>query len=449
MATTQVREQLRATGIAQVIVVLKPAAIPPAGVGLEMAPAGAPVAPEGMLAAVAADLGTHFTSAPQSQDQALARALARKGLRRLRGGGRRLAPGSAAAEAAAVPGVRLFKHLGVLLGTVDREGLKALEADDRVQAVTGAPAISLIRPVASAPAKLSGAVTWGLERLGIPELWDRGLTGKGILVGHLDTGVDARHPALKRALADFAEFDLLGRPVGRPRRRDTDTHGTHTAGTIAGRQVGATAFGVAPGAKLASAIVIEGGNAIARILGGMDWAVGLGVRVLSMSLGLRGYREDFLPVTRVLRARNILPVFAAGNEGPGTSRSPGNYAEALSVGACDEDGLVADFSSSQRLRRRNDPVVPDLVAPGVAVISSAPGGGYESKSGSSMATPHVAGLAALLFEAKLTATADEVEAAILGSCELPEGMSPERGNRGIPNGPRARAILLRGGGNGS
>ena len=96
----------------------------------------------------------------------------------------------------------------------------------------------------------------------------------------------------------------------------------------------------------------------------------------------------------MLRARGILPVFAVGNEGPGTSRSPGNYSEALSVGASDEDDLVADFSSSQQFRRPGDPRVPDIVAPGVGVISTVPGGGFAEKDGSSMATPHIAGLAA-------------------------------------------------------
>ncbi len=177
---------------------------------------------------------------------------------------------------------------------------------------------------------------------------------------------------------------------------------------------------------------------------GMDWVVGLGARVLSMSLGLRGYQEDFLPVTRALRARGVLPVFAVGNEGPGTSRSPGNYTEALSVGASNADDEVADFSSSQRFTRPDDPIVPNLVCPGVDVISSVPGGGYMKMSGTSMATPHIAGLAALLFQAKPTATVDEVEAAIFASCVLPSSMSAERANRGVPNGPRALQALLSG-----
>ena len=110
---------------------------------------------------------------------------------------------------------------------------------------------------------------------------------------------------------------------------------------------------------------------------------------------------------RHARAQGILPLFAVGNEGPGTSRSPGNYVEALSVGATDRDDDVALFSSSQRFDRQSDLIVPDLVAPGVSVISARPGGGSQSMDGTSMATPHTAGLAALLLEAKPDATVDE------------------------------------------
>jgi subtilisin len=188
-------------------------------------------------------------------------------------------------------------------------------------------------------------------------------------------------------------------------------------------------------------MVIEGGQVVARVLGGMDWVVARGARILSMSLGLAGWWTDFLPITRILRQRGVLPVFAVGNEGPGTSRSPGNYTEAISVGAFDRLGDVAPFSSSQRFERAVDPVVPDLVAPGVDVISARPGGGFQSMRGSSMATPHVAGLAALLLEAKPTATVDELEGAIFGSCRREPGWAPERAGRGSPDGPRALELL--------
>jgi subtilisin family serine protease len=353
------------------------------------------------------------------------------------------ARGARSADARQATPVRYFPHLGVMLGTVTREGLAALRADPRVQVVTGAPPLSPVRPHRIAAARLVARQTWGLEAMNVAALWKEGLTGQGVLVGHLDTGADGRHPALRGAIRSFAEFDALGRELHpAPRPYDTGDHGTHTAATIAGRAVNRRAIGVAPGAELASAIVIEGGDVVARVLGGMDWAVGQGIRILSMSLGFRGWWEDFRPLTRLLRVRNILPVFAVGNEGPGTSRSPGNYTEALSVGACDPHGQVADFSSSQRFRRLRDSVVPDLVAPGVNVISARPGRGYQAMDGTSMATPHVAGLAALLVEAKPDATETQIERAIFKACALRPGMTRDRAGRGAPDAAQALAILM-------
>ncbi len=338
--------------------------------------------------------------------------------------------------------VRFYPRLGVMLGTATREGIAALRADERVADVAGAPSISLIRPTAKASAKLAQTTTWGLDALNVPKLWKQGLDGRGVVVGHLDTGVDGKHPALREAIQSFAEFDELGREVTpAPEPFDSDDHGTHTAATIAARAVQGRHVGVAPAAKLASAVVIEGGEVVARVLGGMEWSLGQGARVLNMSLGFRGWWEDFVVLTRVLRARGVLPVFAVGNEGPGTSRSPGNYAEAVSVGAHDESWRVADFSSSQRFQRKQDALVPDLVAPGVDVISAAPGGGYQSMNGSSMATPHVAGLAALLMQAAPKATVAQIERAILRSCRRPATMPQSRSNRGAPDAVRALAEL--------
>jgi subtilisin family serine protease len=431
--TPAIREQLQATGVAQVIVVLKRAERP-AAAALEAAPATAGVA------AAAARLRSYFLTGPDTRQGAVALHAPPTGL-----------PATASAlESAPAPvgGPLVFEHLGVLLGSADADGVRALEDHGLVDEVTAAPEFSLIRPVRRTAAARPAGSTWGLSRLGVPGLRAQGLTGEGVLVGHLDTGVDASHPAFDegRAIARFAQFDWMGRPVAGAKPHDSGTHGTHTAGTIAARAVGKTQFGVAPGAGLASGLVIEGGNVIARILGGLNWLVGLReprVRVLSLSLGLRGYREDFRPVIRILRARDILPVIAAGNEGPGTSRSPGNYPEVLSVGAGAAGDTVADFSSSQKLLRPTR-VVPGLVGPGVGVLSCVPANKYEEMDGTSMATPHVAGLAALLFQAVPGATADAVERALLGSCARPAAMPPARAGRGVPDGPAALALLREG-----
>lgn len=342
-----------------------------------------------------------------------------------------------------VDGARVYPNLGVVYGTVDRAGLAALRADTRVRAVRAAPQLSLIRPVGRQAAAAAAVPPWGITSMGIPQLWDQGLTGAGVAVAHLDTGIDGTHPAVRAALAGFAEFDISGRQVRDASPRDSDEvdgHGTHTAATLAGRAVRGRRVGVAPGASVYSALVIEGGDVVARVLGGMDWALGQGVRVLSMSLGIRGLLNDFLGVVDVLRDSGVLPVMAVGNEGPGTSRSPGNYPKVVSVGAHDQAMTVADFSSSQRFVRRSQPVVPDLTGPGVEVVSARAGGGWHALSGSSMATPHVAGLAALLLEAKPDATVARLERAILASAVRAD-IDASRGGRGAVDGPRALASL--------
>ena len=142
---------------------------------------------------------------------------------------------------------------------------------------------------ASRAASLSSNVTWGLEHLGIPRLWKAGLTGKDIRIAHLDTGIDAAHPAFKGgALADFAEFELsLGQRVtSSPAPHDSGDHGTHTAATIAGRPVAGKHIGAAHRALLHSGLVIEGGNVVARVLGGLDWAIGANVNMPPAAVNL-------------------------------------------------------------------------------------------------------------------------------------------------------------------
>jgi len=334
-----------------------------------------------------------------------------------------------------------YPRLGVSLGFADWDGVVAIEAHPEVESVYAAHAVGIVRPVHIAPAILRYKLTWGLQELQIDKLWAQGLTGNGVRVGHLDTGVDAEHPALKGRVAAFAEWDLLGRRVEGAAPHDSDQHGTHTAGTIAGKPVGRRAIGVAPECELYSGLVIEGGQVLARVLGGMEWLLENDVKVLNMSLGWRGYDPSFLVITRRLRQLGMLPVFAIGNEGIGTSRSPGNYPETLSVGAIDQNRRVAAFSGSVRFNRDQDPNQPDVVAPGVGIISAKPGGGYQLMDGTSTATPHVAGVAALLWQAKPEATVDQIELAIRQTCIKLEGEDPQRYGDGLVDPLAALAAL--------
>lgn len=334
------------------------------------------------------------------------------------------------------PRMRVYPHLGLALGAVNTEGVAKLTERRIVQEVVEAPIISLIRPVLVRPGRLTIRPSWGVRRIRADKLWQAGLKGDGIIVGHLDTGIDGNHEALIDAIDEFAEFDLIGDRVEGAAAWDSDDHGTHTAGIIAGRPTRG-AFGVAPGAKVASAMVIEGGQVIDRILAGMEWIAGKGVRILNMSLGLRGFTPAFQVIVDALRSAGILPIIAVGNEFANSSRSPGNYENVLSVGAIDADDYVANFSSSETFNRLVDPTVPDIVAPGVDILSSIPGNRYRRMNGTSMATPHVAGLAALLLEAKTDASVDELETAIQNSCERMSTMPQPRANRGIPDAVEA------------
>lgn len=438
-----VAASLQATGVADVLVFLKPDARTPArprataraGAGAAAVSDSGDAAPPAYSAAPAKALLKMFANPKLGQDAALLEALAGTAT-----GSAPQAAGLTLASAAA-PGPRYFEQLGLLLGTVDRKGLAGLRAHAAVQRIVEAPALRMIKPVARAGAAAAVGMSWGLKAMKVDQLRAQGLTGAGILVGHLDTGVDGAHPALQGAIRHYAAFDALGVQIPNAPVVDSEDHGTHTAGTIAARAVNGFEFGVAPGAELASAMVIEGGNVLARILAGINWAMARRVRILSLSLGLPGSNNFFLPVVQRLRQRGILPVFAVGNEGPGTSRYPGNYAQALSVGAHDAQFAVAGFSSSQRFVRPRDPIVPDLVGPGVEVVSCAPGGLYQRMSGTSMATPHIAGLAALLMQARPTASMARIERAIFESCTLRPGMLASRAHRGAPDGVLALSRL--------
>ena len=283
--------------------------------------------------------------------------------------------------------------------------------------------------VATVPteARAATAATWGIERIGALAAWAAyGTRGKGVKVGVLDTGVDAEHPDLKGKVANWAEFGPDGRRVTGSTAHDSDRHGTHVCGTIAGGDASGTWIGVAPEAKLAVGLVLDGekGGSDAQVLAGIDWVLDHGVHVISMSLGglviepetpgtyTRAIVECFL--------RGVPVVAAIGNEGDGTGGSPGNDLFALAVGATDADDNVAGFSSGRTQYVTQSDVIrpellplpypkPELAAPGVAVQSSVPGGQWAAFSGTSMATPHASGAVALLLAAtaNLSGVADD------------------------------------------
>ena len=252
-------------------------------------------------------------------------------------------------------------------------------------------------------------IPWGIERLRAPTLWQTlALSGTGAVVASVDTGVDWLHPDLQanyrgqlgHGLVEHAGawFDAVN---GGQYPYDDYGHGTHTLGTA----VGGAGIGVAPGARwLGVKVLNRAGNGYdADIHAGFQWLLApggdsaLAPDVVICSWGAPNpSNAEFQPDIAALEAAGIFPIFAAGNEGPRpeTLRAPASLPGVFAVGASDLYEQVATFSS-----RGPSPwgeVKPYVVAPGVATRSAAPGGTYASYQGTSMATPHVAGIAALL-----------------------------------------------------
>lgn len=289
-------------------------------------------------------------------------------------------------------------------------------------------------------------VTWGLEQMEIPNLWSRS-RGRDISVAVLDTGVYGNHPALNGRVRDFVVIDPLGRRIDAAPMFDAGIHGTHVCGTIAGgRTPEGVAIGVAPEADLYVAGVLIGDATLRTLFEGIDWAIEKGVDVLNMSLGFNYYEPMFTQVFEILIEQyEILPVVSVGNEYLGNSSSPGNAYNALTVGAVERMTRnkldVAFFSSGASLvfptEQENKVVTkPDVVAPGVQVFSCIPpmlrpGGAflYTYMNGTSMAAPHVAGVAALLMGANPKASVTDVAQALKETAKHPGGAIARPDNR--------------------
>jgi len=272
--------------------------------------------------------------------------------------------------------------------------------------------------VTSLPANVTEnkASAWGVQAIGALAAWGAyGARGRGIRIGVLDTGIDPTHPDLAGKVASWAEFNNIGQIVPGSSPHDSGEHGSHVAGTLVGGNSSGRWIGVAPEAKLAVGMVLKGGTGTdAQILAGIEWAIEQGVEVISMSLGGLRMGPDVLDTyTRTIISANRLgiPVVTAiGNDGSQTSGAPGNDYFAFTVGATNSEDRPAGFSGgrtqiirvSRYIADKHLPLVyskPDVSAPGVAVKSSVPGGGWKTWSGTSMATPHVAGAIALLLGA--------------------------------------------------
>ncbi|MBL8484959.1 MAG: S8 family serine peptidase [Rhodocyclaceae bacterium] len=322
----------------------------------------------------------------------------------------------AAVEAAPAPSIETDQ-------ISDRQAAQ-LSRDPDVAGVAPIMPVILVQPRSErdATAQDAGAVAWGVRAVRADT---SNFSGAGIVVAVLDTGIKADHPA-------FAGVEITSRNFTDEPDGDRHGHGTHCAGTIFGRAVQGTRIGVAPGISkvLIGKVLGAGGGSSDKIVEAMLWAANTGAQVISMSLGidfpgfvkqmegtgmptelatsraLEAYRANVTLFERLVGLLNAQPqptlvVAAAGNESRRESNpnfevsvSPPAVAPGIvSVGALAQraDGTLgmADFSNTG----------PVISGPGVNIISAGLNGGLRSMSGTSMATPHVAGCAALWAEA--------------------------------------------------
>ncbi|AWW41536.1 S8 family serine peptidase [Streptomyces cadmiisoli] len=272
-----------------------------------------------------------------------------------------------------------------------------------------------------------------VPQIGAPSAWSAGYDGTGVKIAVLDTGVDTAHADLLKDAKVIAERNFTPSPDA----HDRFGHGTHVASIAAGtgaRSDGAYK-GVAPGAQIINGKVIgdNGFGDDAGIIAGMEWAVSEGARIINMSLGeadTPGVDPVEETLNRLSAETGALFVVAAGNDGPGESTlgSPGTADAALTVGAVDHGDEIAVFSS-RGPRLGDGAVKPDVTAPGVNITAAAaagslldtdpgtphPADGYLTISGTSMASPHVAGAAAILLQEHPDWSGPQIKSALVGS----------------------------------
>lgn len=276
-----------------------------------------------------------------------------------------------------------------------------------------------------------------LEKSGILEFRRRhGLTGAGVTIGVIDSGVDASHPDLAGKISASAEIGADGR-VRQAAPVDHFGHGTQVCGVIAGAHTG-----VAPGARLASANIFpDPGRAeygLSQFAAALDWLLEAAhADIVNVSVGHEGEIPEYLPLVRSAREKyGVLVIAAIGNSGgaPNHDDSPGNLPDVFGVGACNSAGIVWARSD---WRTRNGAVAiapkPEMCAPGVSVCTCKPGGGYTAATATSIAAAIMSGVAALCIEQDPALRRDPtgLTNTLLSKARPVRGMHAGRAGRGI------------------
>lgn len=336
--------------------------------------------------------------------------------------------------------IQSFYVVNAIAVTGTKEVMDKIAAYQEVEKILPNETRQLITPTSSMETTSvsdQSTVEWGVERVGAPQVWDMGIDGSGIVVASIDTGVQWDHPALIEKYRGYNPanpnqpdhqynwFDAIG---DKEAPYDDLKHGTHTVGTMVGSESdGSNQIGVAPGAKwIAVKAFGSGGGTDVDLLRAGEWLLApkdsegnphpeMAPDVVNNSWGGGpGLNEWYRPMVENWRAAGIFPVFAAGNSGSageGSISSPANYPESLAVAATDHNNALAGFSS--RGPGPYNDMKPDVSAPGVNIRSSVQTNEYGLMSGTSMATPHISGVIALIMQANASLTIDQIEEILL------------------------------------
>jgi len=305
-----------------------------------------------------------------------------------------------------------------------KDVIESVAAREEVEGVYPNRVFKVPPSIEAQPVPTQNVYEWHLEKIGIPKIWERGYRGSGVNIGILDTGIDDSHLDLKGKVAAWGDFAgktaLIDDPQQDPPYEnpvDLDGHGTHCAGIMVGGNFSGRWIGVAPEAKLVVARIFDdvGLTTETIILKAMQWVAQFpNLKAVSNSWGYSPstYSPVLWYALQVWRAWDILPVFAIGNDGPGimTTNSPGDYPHVFGVGATDDSDQIASFSSRGPIVWWGTTYIkPDISAPGVNITSTYLYGGYRALSGTSMATPIIAGVAALVQQVNRGMSSQQIQ----------------------------------------